>query len=333
MAATQPAEWRDINDDRSFPFSENGSLMDQDGAPLPQGALVDAILYPIDAVGGVYLSRLDPVAAVAEISATSTGTVLASGEITGADTIYLYDGDGRPAGVLVKGSKFDRVITPRSFTAKATPFAAACLFPQNQPGVRAFRLPDGRLVTGAVLFVGENGYTIDTSVVGGKVTVRPDAVGVDASLNCTQLPPPVKCLRVSQAANSILTIQQVLTAAGVVYQLGARVVMDDLCPPKRIPDSSGVLPPPPIDPCVPPTPPPPPPPPTPPTPASACVTGNGRAFIVPINSLLAVNPATEPAAAGVPLESASVESLSKILDLLPPRESQGIEIRLKGWTR
>jgi hypothetical protein len=52
---------------------------------------------------------------------------------------------------------------------------------------------------------------------------------------------------------------------------------------------------------------------------------------VPVNSLLAVNPTTEPAAVGIPLESASVEELSKILDLLPPREAQGIEIRLKGW--
>jgi hypothetical protein len=107
--------------------------------------------------------------------------------------------------------------------------------------------------------------------------------------------------------------------------------MDDLCPAKRIPDSSGVLPPPPVDPCVPPTPPLPPPPPTPATPPSACANSKGRAFFVPVNSLLAVNPSSEPAAVGVPLESASVEELSKILDLLPPRESQGIEIRLKGW--
>jgi hypothetical protein len=331
MTAVQPVEWRDINDERAFPFSEHGLLTDSDGAVLPRGAFVDAILYPIGAAGGLYLSRLDPVAAVVELSVIDTGTVLASGTIDTTDTIYLYDGDGRPAGVLVKGDEFDRVITPRSFSAAATPFAAACLFPQNQPGVRAFRLPDGRLVTGAVLFVGENGYVIDTSLVGGKVTVRPDAVGVDAALNCTSLPPPIKCLRVGQTANSLLTIQQVLTVEGVVYQLGAQVVMDDLCPAKRIPDSGGVLPPPPVDPCVPPVPPPVPPPPTPPTAPSACVTGNGRAFIVPVNSLVAVNPATEPAAVGVPLESASVEELSKLLDLLPPREAQGIEIRLKGW--
>lgn len=72
-------------------------------------------------------------------------------------------------------------------------------------------------------------------------------------------------------------------------------------------------------------------PPTPPTPLSDCESGNGRVFIVPTVSLLSVNPSDEPAAAGIPLESASVEELSEILDLLPPRESQGIEIRLKGW--
>ena len=330
MPALQPIEWRDINGLRAFPFSDDASRRDADGDTLPRDAFVDAILYPIGTSGSLYLSAVDPVAALVTVTDSGTGDTVATGAITPDDTIDLLDADSRPAGVLVKGPGFTLVTTARTFTAAATPFAAACLFPQNQPGVRAFRLPDGRLITGDVLFVGENGYYVTTGLVGGKVVVRADALGENPSLDCTQLPPPVKCLRVSQVAGSLLTVSQAVTAEGVLIYLGARVGMADICPPKRVPDAGGVIPPPPVDPCLEvPTPTPPPTP--PPVPPSICVTGNGRVFIIPTSTLLAINPSDEPAAASPPLESMSTSTLSKILNDLPPRDAQGVEIRLKGW--
>lgn len=332
MPEVHQIEWRDSNDDRKYPFSDSAGLVAETGLPLPSDAFLDAVFYPIDLVGTLYLSKVDKAAGVLEIADSADASVKGTAEITGAGVLEFSDAYDRPAGTLVLGPGFESLSTITLLDAQNATFAAACVFPQNQLGVRGFLLPDGTLVTGEVVIRGEDGIRADSAVEDGKFTIRLQAVGVGSSSDCIDLPPAVKCLQISQVDDSNLTIEQKAAAGGVMLELGARVCMEDLCPDKNVPNEDGELPLTPHDPCG--EDPPQPTPPWPPDPGFgpvACLGHNGRYFLVSISDLLAVEPSEEPAAIGTSLEGATLEGLQNIVELLPPREAQALSIRIKGW--
>jgi hypothetical protein len=192
-------------------------------------------------------------------------------------------------------------------------------------------LPDGTVVTGEVTIAGEDGIQAVTTEEEDRTVIRLLATGVQSTEDCIDLPPPVKCIKVKQAEDSTLTINQNATADGVILELSARLELDDVCPEKQIPDESGNLPLSHGDFCEE-EPPQPTPEPTDPGYEGECPPShNGRYFVIPMNDLLMVNPSSEPADTGTPLESASLDGFQEILDRLPPRDAQAIEILVRGF--
>jgi len=333
MPEAHQIEWRDSNDDRKYPFSAGAGMQADTGLELPDDAFLDAVFYPIDLSGSLYLSKIDKADGLVEIADSADGSIKGTAAIVpGTELIEFGDEYGRPTGTLVTGPGFDSLSNITLLDARNATFAAACVFPQNQRGVRGFLLPDGTLVTGVVIIRGENGIRADSAMEDGKFVIRLQAAGVGSSSDCIDLPPAVKCLRVSQVDDSNLTIEQSTAAGGILLKLGARVNMCDICPDKNVPDEDGVLPLASHDPCG--EDPPQPPMPWPPDPGFGplvCEGHNGRYFLISDSDLLAVEPSAEPAAIGTSLEGATLEGLQDVIDLLPPRAAQAINIRVKGW--
>jgi len=333
MPEVHQIEWRDSNNDRGYPFSDDAGLRAETGLPLPNDAFLDAVFFPIDLVGSLYLSLINKANGVVEIADSANGSTKGTAAIiAGEETLEFSDVYGRPTGTLVIGPGFEGTSSLTVLDAENAAFAAACVFPQNQQGVRGFLLPDGTLVTGTVIIRGGNGIRVDSAMEDGKFVIRLQAVGVGSSADCISLPPAVTCLKISQADDSNLTIKQSAAAGGVMLELGARVCMNDLCPAKNVPDETGELPLTSSDPCG--EDPPQPEPPWPPDPGFgpvSCISHNGRYFLVAMSDMLAVEPSDEPNAVGTSLEGANMEGLQKIIDLLPPRAAQAIKIRVKGW--
>lgn len=321
-------EWRNINRERDYPFSDGVTREPTTGIQIKQDAFLDAVFYPINLEGELFLSGVDRMAGTLEVSDESG--VRGTGSING-DVVTFFDSFGRPVGTVVIGPGFDSLSATTVATVEATRFAAACVFPQNQVGVRAFLLPDGTIVTGDVTLAGEDGIRVDTSIEDGKTVIRIMAVGVQSTDDCIDLPPPVKCLKIKQAEGSTLTISQAVSAAGVVLGLGARLTIAEVCPPKAIPGAGGDLPLSHGDLCDDEPPQPEPPDPTPGFNGECPESHNGRYFIIPLTDLLEVNPSDDPPAVGTSIEGATAEGFQDILDRLPPRTAQSIEIAVRGY--
>jgi hypothetical protein len=324
MADLMNVEWRNINGERDYPFSDGVTLAPVEGIQIPQDAFLDAVFYPINLEGELYLSSIDRM--VNEMQVSDASGVRGTGEL-GTEVVTFFDDYGRPLGTLVLGPGFEELSATMLASVEATRFAAACVFPQNQVGVRAFLLPDGTLVTGDVTFAGEGGIRIDTYVENGNLVMRPMAVGVQSTDDCVDLPPPVQCLKVKQLSGSTLTVSQ----GGNVISLGSRLSISDICPPKAIPDKDGDLPLSHDDLCDEEPEQPEPDIPTPGYEGDCPSGGSVRYFIIPVTDLLTVNPTDVPAATGTPIEGLSSSGFQDILEKLPPRLAQAIEISVRGF--
>lgn len=329
MPHTTNQEWRNFNRNRDYPFSAGVSRVPDTGIQIPEDAFIDAVFYPINLSGVLYLSRIDRAEGILEIS--DDESVKGTGQIGTTDTVYFVDDQSRPVGTIVLGPGFDNLSSVTISAVEATRFSAGCVFPQNQVGVRALKLPDGTLVTGDITIAGEDGIEVVTTVEDGKTVIRFQAVGVQSTDDCIDLPPPCRCLKIKQTEDSTLTLSQSEGTAGVVLQLGARLELEDVCPEKNIPDEDGNLPLSHGDFCEEEPPQPSPEPPDPGFEGECPTSHNGRYFIIPMVDLLMVNPSNEPADTGTPLEGASIDGFQDILDRLPPRDAQALEIMVRGY--
>lgn len=178
MATTRilyPA-WREYNGPTNYPFVDTATLRNDSGIFIPEGAILDAVLYP---VGGGSLLRLSKVV-VTQQSVTvyvgdETNDELCSGELqfdNANDELRLQDAYGRPAGLLV--SEVNQLLTflawppgTHAFTYAQAGFTLDVCIPAAEPAVRGFLLDDGSLMTGDVWLVGDDGIvlTLESSPV------------------------------------------------------------------------------------------------------------------------------------------------------------------------
>jgi hypothetical protein len=93
----------------------------------------------------------------------------------------FYDAYNRPAGVLISESRRLGVfqswgVGVHEFLAEETQFAATCVFPTPEVGVRAIRLETGELFVGDVWLLGDDGIVLrvseTTEPIVGSVDVR-----------------------------------------------------------------------------------------------------------------------------------------------------------------
>lgn len=233
---------------RKYPFTDDASLISTKGVQLPVDFLLDAYLYPIDAVGPIYVSQIS----------------LATGTMTfydaGADAVcgQAQWSAGETSAAVVDMSGYEReigmiVINPAAavsgatldFLAPATTLDPACAVPLLQRGVRGILAGvPANLVTGTVVFEGRNGVRVKTYVNdAGLNIIRIDIIGEEAPAedDCDSLGPPI---------TSIIAINEPCTplvatnpSPGVIAIAGAPgFTADGLCPSPRLPGADGALP-------------------------------------------------------------------------------------------
>jgi hypothetical protein len=187
--------WRDELEDTNYPFMDEATLDNGQGAIILRQTFIDAALYPVGAEAPLYLSsvKVTPYQ-VTLIIGDKTRPVVASGSFDPRNppsVIDLYDTKGRPAGTFISSPTRLAVFSSwgvgeHHFTPEQTMFVAAVSFPSPEIGVRGIELPDGQVVTGDVWLVGDNGIVLecyeqhrqlpDGSIL-SQPTVRIHAVG------------------------------------------------------------------------------------------------------------------------------------------------------------
>jgi hypothetical protein len=163
-------DWRNQHELVNYPFADWATLKQGEPEELPHRLFVDARLYPIGGGEDIYLARIE------------------SSELDG--TVSLYDGYGRPAGVMVCTVEIMRSLGnwasgSREFSYEDTGFAPVVTVPTPQIGVRGFILESGEFFTGDFWLVGESGvyFTVEDG------NIRVDLVGDTMSKKrlCEQL--------------------------------------------------------------------------------------------------------------------------------------------------
>lgn len=176
-------EWRDEQGDSRYPFADGAALLAQSGLVLGNDVFLDAVFYPPGAGARLYLTSVE-----AEGSRTVTLYVgdpasprLASATLDPLDppsSLVFADRYGRPAGLVV--SDPTRLASFQTWPLGSHQFgtsaeiATACVIPTPAAGVRGFVLEDGKLFTGDVWLVGEDGVVVRQD---GDRTIRFDLVG------------------------------------------------------------------------------------------------------------------------------------------------------------
>ncbi len=214
-------EWRRENSPTKYPFAATARLVNAAGLAITEGVLLDASLYPIGGLAGLYLSRavVDHEKAVLYVGdaadpARCTGTVRI---VSPAAEVALTDPVGRPAGVLVSEPARLAVIQSwgigtHTFDPEDTAFCATCCVPTPEAGLRGVLLDDGELLTGDVWLVGSDGVVLRQEAVtvagpcgaeAAATVVRVDVVGdplfrrrLCSPRDLFNTPNPVKAIRV-----------------------------------------------------------------------------------------------------------------------------------------
>lgn len=159
-------EWRKQNETIKYPFSSRASLVNNTGRVLVEGTFLDAALYPIGVANGLYLSSVEITFQKVLLRLSATGQPdIATGEfnlVSPPDEITFVDVYGRPAGVLVtEGRRLSLFqswgVGVHEFIQSQSEFAATCVFPTPEIGVRGIQLEDGTLFIGDVWLVGDDG--------------------------------------------------------------------------------------------------------------------------------------------------------------------------------
>lgn len=206
--------WRNQNALRAYPFSAYVDCVDTTGRQLPVGTFVDAALYPMSD----QRPWLQSVSFAERTLIVAAGDLRYEGAWASGDTEVWLTEDGAPyrsAGVLVFGPEAAALDGDFVFSQGHSEFEAAVSIPLVQPGVRGFLLPDGSVVTGDVVFAGDDGVRVRTYVDdSGNACIRLDVVGaepvVDSEDGCHTCG-VVRCIRVTNTDGS-----HVLVSSGTI---------------------------------------------------------------------------------------------------------------------
>jgi hypothetical protein len=182
-------QWRDEQAAGKYPFADYATLQSRDGISLAADTFLDAHLYPIGSSAGLYIPRIDVLAATVKLYVgTNDDQTLCYGEfdpLNPPEILPLIDTYGRAAGVLVApplGLSIAQSWTQGThlFERAATEFVAGVCCPQPAIGVRGFLTDKDELLSGDVWIVGEHGVIVredpDLSLA-GSIVLRIDVIG------------------------------------------------------------------------------------------------------------------------------------------------------------
>lgn len=240
-------EYRNQNNRRHYPFADNVTLADSDGIALPVDFLIDAFLYPIDLANGLHVSRISITSRKIYFADTVTGKEHGVATLPAvASAVYVYEpvSPFRQIGTAVFGVGLASALigsTERIFAPGATELTPTAYIPLNQTGVRGFVLEDGSLITGNVIFEGENGVVINSQVN----TLEIDIYGSSAKTldDCGYTCGLIKEICAKRYKDSKFMISRY--DASTLAITGFNMTLDDICSAQRktsLPDNNGYLP-------------------------------------------------------------------------------------------
>jgi hypothetical protein len=175
-------EFRDELEFTNYPFADGASLTADSGEAISNDTFLDGCVYPIGATTRVYIKRIEIATGQATfVLSDILRKDLASAVVnllTPSRVVQFFDNFGRPAGILlsepIRLSRFSAwSIGTHSFQVGATEFVATAVIPTPETGVRGIRLPDGRVLTGPIWLLGDNGITVREDA--GRIRV--DVIG------------------------------------------------------------------------------------------------------------------------------------------------------------
>lgn len=173
-------EWENENALRSYPFAA-GCVPSEDFGEIPAGVFVDAMLYPVNPSGELFLSGV----ADGTISISDASGVIMTGTQSGK-LVEMYDTTGlrRHVGTLVASSgdalsDFLGVSEAREYSLENTAFAASCIMPVVIDGVSSVSVADSGMASRTVEF--SNSSSDDVRVSSstrqdGRKTLRFDII-------------------------------------------------------------------------------------------------------------------------------------------------------------
>jgi hypothetical protein len=175
--------WRNQQELSNYPFADWATLGAGTPAELSTRLFIDAVLHPIGAGDGLYLSKIDTTENKVIFTVSDESKEVATGvfdpaDLEATDTVVLHDASGREAGVLV--GSLDELRSLASWSAGArtysysdTGFVPSVVVPLPQSGVRGFILESGEIVSGDCWLIGEGGVVL--SVDDGAIRI--DLIG------------------------------------------------------------------------------------------------------------------------------------------------------------
>jgi hypothetical protein len=178
-------EFENENRMRSYPFAEHATLVDVKGKiKLPDDIFVDAMIYPLNPIGTIYISSIDNTTGVLSIS-DNTGIIAVGNILTDSEEINLYSTSPirRHAGVIIYNKQYLNglifgMLPNAKFNASGLPLAASTVCPIVNNDVLSIVL-DGNYMYGDIKFNNPNttGINVVTHNNGdGTSTIRFDAI-------------------------------------------------------------------------------------------------------------------------------------------------------------
>lgn len=162
-------EWLESHEPTNYPFADDATLANDDGATLFPETLLDAAFYPVGGSSGGYVSRIEITTTAAIIwYGDNADNYRAYGKFdlgSPPDVVRVLDTYGRPAGMLVSESVRLAIFQSWSvgvydFTVDQTGLVAAVCMPAPEIGLRGIQADDGTVLTGDVYIVGDDGVRV-----------------------------------------------------------------------------------------------------------------------------------------------------------------------------
>lgn len=175
-------EFENENSLRSYPFASGCEPPDEIDSIIPASVFVDAVIYPVNPVGAVYLSSVseDGVFSISD----DTGVIM-TGTASG-ETVEFFDLSGlsRHSGTMLASSadalsEFAGRGVGREYGPESASFSSCCVVPVVIDGVKSIEIGGSGMVSGTVRFTNseEDSVRVSSGDLGdGRSTLRFDVV-------------------------------------------------------------------------------------------------------------------------------------------------------------
>ena len=161
-------EYEGENALRTFPFASGCNVKDIKGKSIAPKTLIDAVFYPVNSTGRLWLSKisLDGIVSISDDKKVIMTATLENG--SSMLEFYDYTEHHRHCGTIMASSPealagLVNIDEDRKFRKANAYFASSCIFPIDDDGVIGIKVEDVGIKTGTVEFANTDTYEIRVS--------------------------------------------------------------------------------------------------------------------------------------------------------------------------